>query len=490
MMKLIATVFILMGIISLSAMSEAKNVKLYAVSEAVKDAAFFDEGYLFFEKKEFERAVPLFYHFLSVNTPDDENYDWAQFFLGISLNKLGYTHASVDLLGNLVLRNPNPKMVLYSLELFDEISRTLPFDNDLIIDELISSREYEFAEGEIVNFVHFYKGLFDWRHGFIEWGDAHFKKISPESYYYYRYLYEKTLYDVYRNRIDDALITLNEILESPLSFPNLKDDARSTMARLLYEKGEFDNSVQLYEDVEKPMLEQGRNLLERAWNQFRMGNNEKAMGLLYAYKAPSFRQYFTPEYFLLKSLIYKNLCHYEKALTIVSEFQNQYQSSLDHIYGRGEAIDDGPLLLMLLTKKGIKNKWDFIQLLEEEKKNIERFDDEEFKAYLEDIYALQLRETSDGFRTLVKSEYEKMADRLLRYEEEAYLMEYEIGLDMSQRVYENHYSREVVAKEKDSVRREVRFPFQGEFWNDELADYRVSLPDKCNKMEEWDIFFK
>ena len=34
------------------------------------------------------------------------------------------------------------------------------------------------------------------------------------------------------------------------------------------------------------------------------------------------------------------------------------------------------------------------------------------------------------------------------------------------------------------------YAFQGEFWNDELDDYEVILPDKCQKAEEWDIFFK
>jgi hypothetical protein len=34
------------------------------------------------------------------------------------------------------------------------------------------------------------------------------------------------------------------------------------------------------------------------------------------------------------------------------------------------------------------------------------------------------------------------------------------------------------------------YPFQGEFWNDELADLKVVLPNKCKNLEEWDIFFK
>jgi hypothetical protein len=34
------------------------------------------------------------------------------------------------------------------------------------------------------------------------------------------------------------------------------------------------------------------------------------------------------------------------------------------------------------------------------------------------------------------------------------------------------------------------YEFQGEFWNDELETYEVTLQNKCENMEEWDIFFK
>ena len=50
-----------------------------------------------------------------------------------------------------------------------------------------------------------------------------------------------------------------------------------------------------------------------------MGNPEKAMGLLYAFEAPSFWRHFTPEYYVLKSLIYKDVCHYREALAVVEE---------------------------------------------------------------------------------------------------------------------------------------------------------------------------
>jgi hypothetical protein len=70
-------------------------------------------------------------------------------------------------------------------------------------------------------------------------------------------------------------------------------------------------------------------------------------------------------------------------------------------------------------------------------------------------------------------------------------MEYEIGLDMYQRVSQIHYEEEEdPAVEKDKPRKVAVYNFQGEYWNDELATYKVELENKCQNMEEWDIFFK
>ena len=70
-------------------------------------------------------------------------------------------------------------------------------------------------------------------------------------------------------------------------------------------------------------------------------------------------------------------------------------------------------------------------------------------------------------------------------------MEYEIGLDMYQRVQSYHYSEENPERADEGSRKgKALYTFQGEFWNDELDDYEVTLINKCQEAEEWDIFFE
>ncbi|MBT8331514.1 MAG: hypothetical protein KJP06_04205, partial [Deltaproteobacteria bacterium] len=241
----------------------------------------FDKGYQLYQRKKYQKACRYLFRYISQQTPDDTDYEWAEFFFGISLKKLGFSHAAIDILTNLVTRKPNQKIVFYSLELFEQALRTLPVERETLINRVLCDQEYGFLEGTVSDFVNYHQGLFDWEHGFFQWGNQHFSQIAPESHYYYRYLYKKALLALYQDQIDEAIDLLKQILRSDSPLRELKDDARKTLARLLYEQQQFEEADFMYAQIKKNILQQAENLLERAWAEYRQGHPEKAMGLLY-----------------------------------------------------------------------------------------------------------------------------------------------------------------------------------------------------------------
>ncbi len=478
---------------ALSAGAVAAEPEQEAAEAQDPAAVLFSQGYLHFNSERYQKACHDLFRFLSEKTPDDAEYEWAEFFFGLSLKKLGFNHAAMDTLTNVVTRKPNPKIVGYTLELMEEITRTMPFDRELIVHRGICDQSYDFVDDDIRDFVHYYQGEYDWEHGLFDWGDKHFAQIDKDSYYYNMYLFKKALRTLYENRIDDAITILVNIIKKTKDGTPLKDDARKTLARLYYEKGEFEKADFIYLQIEMNIVEQASNLLERAWAHYRMGNAERAMGLLYSFEAPSYIHSFTPEFYILKSFIYKDVCHYRAALNVLEQFKARYGSSLDGIYERRPPQDNKAMLLVILNKPNVKRIWRFLNLLDREYDLAQKNEDEALKAYLTKLYSLKKDEAETAFRILMRDEYEKMADDMLRFEEEAHLMEYEIGLDMYQRVYTYHYDEEDGQDgkaKKDKGPKPAVYAFQGEFWNDELDDYKVELPNKCQNAEEWDIFFK
>ena len=459
----------------------------------IADRQFFLEGYDHYAHRRYDEAMEALFEFLGRRTTDDQDYEWAEFFFGISLKRLGFSHAAVDSLTHVVTRKPNPKIVSYALEVLEAVSRELPFDRDMLIDRGLCDQSYGFVEKHIDDFVHYYQGEYDWEHGLFDWGDEHFAEIEKGSYYHNKYLFKRALREISADRIDAAVATLKEVLRKLPDGDRIKDDARKTLARLYYEQGKFSQADFLYRQIELNIVEQAQNLLERAWVHYRMGNLERAMGLLYSFEAPSYRNSFTPEFYILKSFIYKDVCHYKSAMTVLDQFKTRYGEALDNIYSRGAIKDNQAMLLVILNKPWVKRVWKFLEQLESEQNRLDQIRHPALAAYLDNLYRLKKEQYEQRFRLLVRDEYEKMANDMLRFEEEAHLMEYEIGTDMYQRVSAITFKEEPSEKtETDEGQTSLKavYNFQGEFWNDELDDYEVVLPNKCDSAEEWDIFFK
>lgn len=455
----------------------------------------FKQAYADFKVESWEVAAAGFLSFLQLTTEDERNYEWAEFFLGICLDKLGFTHAAIDRFSNLAARKPNTKIVAYVLDMFEKVSRTQPFDYDQVILQVVNDKDYGFIGGHLEGFVHYYQGIQDWKTGHRDWAEDHFKKIPENTYYYSRYLFHQAIFLVEQNKPKKALKVLGDVLRQEGLDDELADEAKWVAARLHYELGELKESGFLYKAIKKPVIQQASFLLEQAWIEYQKEEYERAMGYLYAFEAPSFRQFFTPEYYILKSFIYKDVCHYESALSVVTEFQQRYGRSLEAIYNRKKETDQEgeELLYVILAKKDVKQVWEFIQSLEEEKEFIDDLDDDNLITYVEDVYKLQVEESSYQIRHLIEDEYKKRANELLKYEEESNLMRYEIGVDMYQRVAEAAYKPLPLGQEKSAKEKELAFvtyAFQHEYWNDELGHYKVNLPDQCKSFEDWDLFFE
>lgn len=463
----------------------------FKAAEEERYEKLFREAYGKFEHGKYEAACQLFYTYLSERTPDAMDYEWSEFFFGVGLKKLGYSQAAVDALTNLLTRKPNTKIAAYILEMLEEVSRSGPFDRDLLVNRGICDQSYGFVEGDLADFVHYYQGEYDWEHGLFQWGDQHFSKIRTGTYFHNKYLFKRALRAYYDKRIDTAIKLLKQILLRLEDGDPLKDDARKTLARLYYEVGKFSEADFMYQQIEMNIVDQAQSLMERAWVHYRLGNAERAMGLLYSFEAPSYANSFTPEFYILKSFIYKDVCHYKKAMQVLEHFKGRYGQALSNIYLRRPPQDNQAMLLVILNKPKVKRIWRFLELLEREHATAKASVAAGLSAYLDQLYDLKRQETEEKLRILITEEYEKMANAMLRFEEEAHLMEYEIGIDMYQRVHTYHYSKaDDKPKEDKSFDGKSVYAFQGEFWNDELDDYEVTLPNKCQNAEEWDIFFK
>ncbi len=461
------------------------------VEEEVKvGPEVFDEGVKLYYEGNYVSAAKRLWDYMSANEQGADKYGYAEYFLALCFDKLGLSHAAMEYYYN-VAKNPKKSELLPdALSAIEVISREKPFDHDLIIKDLLYDREFGFLRKDLREFVEYYQGLMDYRNGFIRWGTTHFARLPKGSYYYYKARYVQAVYSLVKYNLDEALGIFKEILASDIDQADVVNNARQSVARILFEQKKYKEAYDMYETINAPVEDQASVFMEEAWTQYYLKNYQRAMGLLYSLEAPSFFRYFNPEKYILKSLIYKNLCHYNVAKDAVAEFFQQYGDAVDAVYDRVDLDKNEIILDAALQTPELIEMGRFQRLLDTELGALGDFesawDENGLLEHLNRIYNLKIQEVNRSLKTKLDRSLRRVAEKLLEYEEQMNLMEYEIGLAIYKRIKGTPTQKEGEEEKIPYSDSKTYFEFDGEFWNDELHSFRFFIEDRCFSEERWE----
>ncbi len=420
------------------------------------------------------------------NVPStDENFAWAQFFLAKSLIQLELRHAGAVYLARIARERTNPAVLPKALEELRKLT-DLPHDENMIDEQIFGALDLGFLPEEVAGYAHYQQGLVDLRVGNERWATTHFSKLPEDSAEASRAKYAMLVTrlrtakkDVPKEMVDDFFtLARDEKLTQ-----EARNDSMLAVARLRYEMQDFKGALEAYNLVKLPELDPGRATLylEEAWTRYQLGQIHIAMGLLTTLDAPSFRDEFQPDKYLLKAFVYRDLCHYLPAKRAAKELTRKYADSLESIREREDLTQDPRLLRAASARGSTKRAKKFLELLEREGENVGRYAGSfgnELFTYLTRMYDLARAEGLRIYNERLNDAVRGEADRLLRAAEQVRLMEYEVGLKLYERVKKG--SKLVALIEEEALKDdEVAFKFDDEYWNDELRDYRFSLKSRC-----------
>ena len=461
------------------------------VEETVKVGPdVFDEGVKLYYEDNYVDAAELLWIYLSNNPPGAKHYGYAEYFLALCFDRLGFSHAAMEYYFNVAKNRTKPELLPDALEAIERISRDSPFDQELILNDLIYDTSFGYIREDLRDFIEYYQGLLDYRNGFIKWGEKHFKAIREDTYYYYKARYVEAVYELIKHNLEESLKIFKEILESDIQQADVINMSRQSIARILFEQKEYEQAYDTYEQIDAPIEKQASVFLEEAWSQYYMKNYQRSMGLLYALEAPSFYRYFNPDKFLIKALIYKNLCHYNVAKDAVSEFRQYFGEAIDAVYDRVGLDKNDIILDAALQEPAVVEMGKLQRLLDTELAKLEDFapawEESGLVKHLFRIYDLKIKDTNRRLKKKMDKAVRTVAEHLLEFEEQMNLLEYEIGLSIYKRIKGTPTEKERKGQKIPYSDVKVFYEFDGEFWNDELHDFRFFIEDRCFSEERWE----
>ena len=467
---------------------------------AVPESVFRD-GVVAFEDGKLHLAAALMWHYIHGNAQTADHYEWAELFLAKSLLGVGLSHGSVEYLYNVAKDRKRPELLPEALALLEKIRDERPYDEELVELDLLAGADFGALPPANKSYVEYQQGHVDLIEGRTAWAARHFVRLTmtgDDDARVQRYVGRARLATVVADMREtsakdtkaklekraSATKALEEIVGDQTIALEVKNDARRVLAQVYFEESRFEEALTTFETIAAPFLseEEANLFLEKAWARFYKGDPRGTLGILLTLDAPSYRKYFKPERFVLKALALKQLCHYASAKAAAREFLRRYGASLAEVRRSRDPLTDPVIRTAAVQRKKPRRMYAFLDSLQRERDQVDRFSDEHGLAkHLARIYELKIAEANRELDRVVRDEANSVAAELLDYEEQARLVDYEVSLEVFRRVKKGA-GRKIAVDDEPPIplgSRDVYYKFNGEYWNDELHDYRFRIDNRC-----------
>jgi len=257
-------------------------------------------------------------------------------------------------------------------------------------------------------------------------------------------------------------------------------------------------------------------LFEQSWAYFMAGDYPHALGNIHTIESPYFPNAFYPEADILKAVISFTICQYEDATTIVARMRKKYdpikkefESILNRFKGEEaeqkffeflKDVRSGKATLSPAMKPIIENAFsdrqllrnlEYVRVLDEEEARFKKapagFRTSPLGGDVTDALQLAKDLAIRNAGTLARERYQRYLDELNEHLRNASKILIDITAaersKLDQEVVSGQLSKEealvfgVVKPDEEHV----LWPFNGEYWRDELGFYRQVVESKCGK---------
>lgn len=445
------------------------------------------------------------------------------YYMAKSLDDLGMYHGAQYYYMQAVRRGPRDPYFKYALPRLVAIAEYTGNETELM--RIVHRIPANAFPRQAQNHLFYLMGRREYDKGNLARSEKYFKQISSKSNLYLRSKYFEGVISYERERYQSAVKAFKEVYDSdfPASdareareYDRLRTLSLMNIARVYYELERFDNSDAYYAMVDRQSEHWTQSLFERAWANFMLTRLNDTLGLLLTPRAPHFTSFeHLPDVEILRALTFFYLCEYRESNRILVEFERSYQpmraelkdflaqynnpdgvkladKAYDQYFEGGAASSQlsHQLLYKVLQNRDLATIVDHLDMMDEESRLI---DDQ--KSVWRDSVGAHLKKVMEQDRQRYKqragvvliqeldSQNRKLGDLL----SQSQVIRFEI-VDAQRVDLEAKASRDTpilgdtdAATVDFAVSKDIIYwPFNGEFWSDELGYYQYSETSACN----------
>ncbi len=397
-----------------------------------------------------------------------------------ALVKQGNTLSAQIVMMDVASRSIGTSQGTWALYSLDQLAQNVEVD-DTAIEELAYEFDSTVDTPSESSMLAWYRAKALLRRGYTEWAATNLGKIGVETRWHSDRLFERATDVLGEGKVDEAEALYEDLLKRTNVRIPTRQFAELNRARLIFEKGDYDETLKVVKPLNLPLRERARALLEMAWSRYYLKEYGKALGILKVVDSAFFESLRSPEADLLRMVIERDLCRYDLIKLSAAAFRTRYKKSFTQIESRLNLEDDVQLKQMSLQNRLLQKRATLIHRYRTERKAIY---DEDIKLVpglreklLQSLLVLERKNESEIARAMPRA-LERVAGELIDIREQVSFLEYEASIrPLTAAPAEDVDYRPEGAS---STRFEkLYWPVVAESWWDELDNYEVLIRARC-----------
>jgi tetratricopeptide (TPR) repeat protein len=296
------------------------------------DCADLDQLIRDHKAKKYQTAAEGLFKLLEENTCPSKD-STTKYYLAKSLHEMDMLHSAQHYYMEVVRKGPDNPLFRHALPRLAAIAEYTGNDYELL--RIVGKIAPEAYPRQSRPLLHYLMGRKSYDEGELSEAAGYFDQVPTEHPLYPRAQYFEGIINYEREKLKTAVKSFREVVRSEPQIDNerdakdledLKDLSLINIGRIYFGLQRFENAEQYYEKVERASGYWPESLFERSWTDFYQGDYNETLGLLLTVESPYYSDYeFQPETAYLRALTYFTFCEYEQVDREILLFKAKYQ---------------------------------------------------------------------------------------------------------------------------------------------------------------------
>lgn len=466
------------------------------------------------------------------------NVQKAQFFLGKALYHLRFYQSALAIFDEITQQGQAHNYFGQTLQWLAQLATQLPEPAGIIekvgrygVDQLEQFNTPESAD--LYNHLIYLMGRHKYAQGEFEEAIALFQRVDRRSDYYVYARFFEGIAHVRTRRAQPAIAAFRAIIEAIdqgvsgiEDVGRMRDLAWLSLARVYYtaanrtdDEGNrqidgrlLGNAVEAWNRIGVGSEYWLDALFEESWAFFLADEYSRAMGNIHTLYSPYFEDAYYPEALVLKAVIFFSACQIENAEAMIAQFHERYDPVQSELQATLEQFQDNQaffgflqrvrageanlsprirgIVASALSDRTLLRHLEYVRVLEAEEARLNQAPDEFRNSslgsrILQDIFVAKsfaVEQTGD----LARGRYNRLIDELGELMNQVDTVELEIATYQRGQLSAEMQEQQTQVARSGGLNVEVDeehqiWPFDGEYWRDELGFYRQQVTSQCGR---------